>query len=180
MRTLLRSEVDPLLLVVGLKIGNWNELADIAAGGVLRKAYRPPNNAIELYVAAGHLLNWLAPEGWTLLQVDNSTAPTDDEIRVFERLVFGDDRTWDVGGQRSFLFDDAGKTEFGADQATLVLLVFFSLLFEWHVYLTSQSSTGGRRLGLLDGVAYFFGDAKTIEQADMLTTCVAEDPLRLS
>ena len=59
-------------------------------------------------------------------------------------------------------------------------LVFFSLLFEWHVYLTSQSSTGGRRLGLLDGVAYFFGDAKTIEQADMLTTCVAEDPLRLS
>jgi hypothetical protein len=180
MRVLSRIEADHLLLALGLKIGNWNELADDSEGVVTSKGYRPPRNALELYVVARQLLNWIAGGEWTFLQVDNSTAPANDEIRVFEKLMFHGEERWDIGAQRSFLLDDASKVGSATDQTSLVLLIFFSLVFEWHVYLTSKNSTRGQRLALQDGVVYFFGDAKTIERADTLVSRIAESPLHLS
>jgi hypothetical protein len=88
MRILTTHEADQLLFCKGMRIGKWNELTDISTDSMRYVAYQPPTNALELYVVAKQLLDWIALGGWVLLQIDNSTAPAPDEIKIFEKLVF--------------------------------------------------------------------------------------------
>ncbi|NIA67394.1 hypothetical protein HBA54_02190 [Pelagibius litoralis] len=180
MRILSQVEADELLRPLQLKIGEWNRLNDLASDDVPYKVYHPSRDTRELYVLAGYLLDWFAPEGWVLLQVDNSTWPSDDETGVFERLAFAAKQRWDIDTQRSFLFGDSSEDEFDIDRHQLILLIFFSLMFEWHVYLTCEKATPGQRLGLQDGVVYFIGEAKLIDAADATLQQIAENPLRFS
>lgn len=166
------AKANELLAPLGMKVGSWNELSNLPSLKVTQRAYSPPADAMELYVAAHRLANWIGSGSWTLLQVDNSTSPSEDELAIFERLVLNG-RQWDIAEQHTFLLGA------GAQRSTLVLLVYFSLLFTWHVHLTSETSLSGQRLALQDGVAYFFGDAATIQSADELIASLAADPRAL-
>jgi hypothetical protein len=164
-----RAKANELLAPLGMNVGSWNELSSLPSVPATHRAYSPPTDAMELYVAANRLANWIGSGSWTLLQVDNSTSPSDDELAIFERLVLNG-RPWDVAEQHTFLLGA------GAQQSTLVLLVYFSLLFTWHVHLASEASLAGQRLALQDGIAYFFGDSATIQSADELIASLAADP----
>lgn len=180
MRVLSQIEADELLRPLRLKIGEWNELKKLTSDDVPHEVHHPSRDARELYVLAGYVLDWLAPEGWILLQIDNSTWPSDDETGVFERLAFAAEQRWDIDTQRSFLFGDASEDESGIDRHQLILLIFFSLMFQWHVYLTCENAGPGQRLGLQDGVVYFIGDSKLVDTADAMLRRLAEDPQQLS
>ncbi|MEO3430520.1 hypothetical protein AAFN88_16800 [Pelagibius sp. CAU 1746] len=172
MRVLTQAEADSLLQPLDLKVGEWCELACLSSEVFPNKAYRPNPDARELYVLAGHLLDWLDPKDWVILQIDNSTAPLFDESKVFEELAFEPGQRWDLGNQRTFLF--------GIERAKLILIVFFSLVFEWHVYLTCKSADQGQRLGLQDGIVYFIGRPEMVGAAEAMVERIAENPLRLS
>lgn len=180
MQMLSHAKADQLLMPLGMKIGGWNELTSVHSGAVTHRAYSPPSNALELYVVAYRLSAWIVSGEWTLLQVDNSTSPTDDELRVFEKLVLAGQQEWRIGNQRTFLFEGSSDSESQSLKTTVVLLIHFALLFGWHVHLASEASLHGHRLALQDGVVYFFGDAQAIETADSLVKSMAADPQNLT
>ncbi|WP_409525035.1 hypothetical protein [Nitrincola sp. MINF-07-Sa-05] len=174
MRVINQQLASQLLDPSGIRIGDWNELlCSLQLGGVLHRSYSPPAEALELYVAAHRLAQWVISGNWTLLQVDNSTSPTEDEIAVFEKLIFNGEQSWDVAEQRTFLLEGAERL------STLVLLIYFALLFTWHIHLASEASLEGRRLALQDGGAYFYGNDSTLQDADELIVSLTTAPLKL-
>jgi len=162
-------EANRLLLELGLKVGEWNELTDLE-DAASHRAFVPSRDATQLYVAANRLLDWIPDAGWVLLQIDNSTAPSEDEASVFEQLMGS------VGPnlmeRHAFAFRDVAEVK-----TKLALLINFFLLFEWHVYLAFENGAKSQRLGLLDGVVYFFGRDSEIERADDLVRSIHESPL---
>ena len=169
-----RVRAEQLLQTLGLKIGDWNELSDLSPSKTPHRAFAAPTNALELYVAAHRLASWIGSGSWTLLQIDNSTSPMDDEVAVFENLVLKGRHSWDVAAQHTFLLGGSSR------QSTLVLLIYFALLFTWHVHLVSEASSSGQRLALQDGVTYLFGDASTIATADALIASLTSEPRALT
>jgi hypothetical protein len=180
MRVLSKGQANALLRPLGLEIGSWNGLNECGSEKASYRVYIAPQEARELYVLAGHVLDWLAPEGWVLLQVDNSTAPLEDEKRVFERLVFNGALSWDLDSQRSILFGEEGSSAPAVLREQLILLIYFALVFQWHVYLTCENAAPGQRLGLQDGAVYFLGDDSLMRRAEAVMRGHSEDPLRLS
>ena len=153
------------------ELGQYGSVRGVSGNGhSYRDWHTPPTDALELYVAAHRLANWVVSGSWTLLQLDNSTSPAEDEIAIFEKLAL---KPWDIAEQHTFLLNDQGR------ESTLVLLIYFALLFTWHIHLTSEASLGGQRLALLDGVAYFFGPTPAIQSADELIKNAAANPRAL-
>lgn len=163
-----------LLETLGLRIGGWNELCALHPESISHKAYSPPTEAIELYVVAHRLALYVGSDTWTILQIDNSTCPSDDEVAIFEKLVFGGQQPWDIARQHTFLLESQERS------STLVLLIYFALLFGWHIHLTSASSSEGQWLGLQDGAAYFFGNAIALRTAEDLIAQLLTEPRRIS
>jgi len=176
MRVISKFDADHLLANNGLKIGKWNELTDTIPGSVKYIELCPSKDALELYVVAKRIRLWLPFSEWMLFQIDNSTAPEDDEVKVFELLVLQDDQQWVVSEQKSFLIEDVK----GRAISTIDLLIYFSLLFEWHVHLTTAHSKNGQRLVIQDGIIYFFGDDNSIKDAEAVITVLHENPLSFS
>jgi hypothetical protein len=165
LRALTVAEASELLATLGLTIGGWNELVEITKKKAVNRRCTAPKEARALYLFSQQLLEWLSSKtsDWVLLQIDNSTSPLPDEVTVFELLVWGAADHWDVATQRTFVIEMAADRD--ADVATrLRMLIFISLMFEWHIHLTCQRSVDGRRLGLLDGVAYLFGDEVAVSE----------------
>jgi hypothetical protein len=168
MRSLTNAEASEFLAARGFRIGGWNELLETNTDKTITRQCAAPVEARELFNFAQHLMAWLSPKesDWFFLQIDNSTSPLEGEVGVFENLVLSNAMKWNVGHQHSFLFDkdsvpDAGSSVIPA----LVMLVFFALAFEWHIYLVAEKSGRGQKLGLLDGVAYLFGTEEIVRQA---------------
>lgn len=162
-----------LLVPIGIRIGEWNELRPLLPSAISHRSYAPPAGALELYVMAYRLAQWINSGAWTLLQVDNSTLPTDDEVGVFEAIAFDGQTFWDVATQHTFLLQGQQRL------STLALLIHFTLLFEWHVHLVSEGSLEGQRLALQDGLVYFFGGADALQSADGLITSLVAEPRKL-
>ncbi len=179
-KVLERDEANILLASLGLRVGDWNELTASNSAGQLNYAYVPPTEALELYVVSQRLTAWLGTRGWTLLQIDNSTSPTSDERRVFEAVVFEGKTFSFQDGQRSFLFNADSDFDDDSIQTKVALLVYFALLFGWHVHLTSRSSSNGKRLALLDTVAYCFGDETAVHAAEKVIDQLTSNPLAVS
>jgi hypothetical protein len=175
-----RQAANELLAPKGLTIGSWNELAAIDSTAQLSCAYIPSLAALELYITAQRLATWLETSGWTLMQIDNSTSPLDDEMRVLETAVFEGQKFLLSGEQRSFLFTCYLDADEESLQIKVALLIYLSLLFAWHVHLTSHSSLHGKRLALQDGIAYFFGDEVAMRSASLVIGQLAASPPAMS
>lgn len=167
MKSLTNAEASEFLAARGFRIGGWNDLLEIVADKTITQQCAAPVEARELFNFAQRLMAWLSPKesDWFFLQIDNSTSPLEDEVEVFENLVLSNATKWDVGHQHSFLLDKNSAHGIGISAVpTLVMLIFFALAFEWHIYLVAEKSCHGQRLGLLDGVAYLFGTEETVRQ----------------
>jgi hypothetical protein len=170
MQILTNAKANEFLATRGFRIGGWNELLETNANKTSVKHLAAPVDARELFNFSQQLMAWLSPKesDWVFLQIDNSTSPLDDELGVFENLVLSNAIRWDVGEQRSFLFEkDLAPNAGSSITPKLVLLIFFALAFEWHIYLVAEKSGSGQRLGLLDGVAYVFGTEEIVRQANI-------------
>jgi hypothetical protein len=169
------SYASKLLVTQSFRIGRWGEL--VAAADVDSISMSPPEEALPLYVLCTHLCEWILSGNWTVLQFDNSTFPSADEVAVFERLLLRGER-WNPLEERSFVLK-GGDAEDPSRKTTLVLLIYASLMFCWHVHVVSERSALGKRLALMDGVVHFFGDRNALQEAQQLLHAVASQPLAM-
>lgn len=179
MKVLSRHEADVILAPIAIKIGQWNELTDIASDK--QTAYvslKAPKVAIELYVASLWLVDWLPKGKWKLVQIDNSTSPGRDESLLFGRLMNSPIGEWDVAMQRTFLleFDDDMASRQKVD-IVIAGVVFFALMFQWHIHVVSDGGSSGQRLSIQDGFIYCFGNEENITVANSLFEQVRLNPL---
>lgn len=166
-RLISRIEADAMLKTKGLIIGSWGEFreADSSCFGV--RSFAPSRDARELLYLSRDIVSWLGPGAWVLYQVDNSTCPLDLENLVFDRIVLDLQCHWDIAEVRSFLFgfaDEAGEK----NSMDLILLIGYSIAFEWHVHLVSEATSAGQRVAIQDGVIHFYGDQKVLSEADRM------------
>jgi hypothetical protein len=167
MRALTNVEASALLAPLGLIIGRWNELVEIDYGKrVVDRQCIAPKEGRELYSFSQQLLDWLSSKtsDWVLLQIDNSTAPLPGEARAFSLIAHGDAGHWDFSMQRTFVLERGVEVEAEMFATRLRMLVLLALMFEWHVHLTCPRSGDRRRLSLLDGVAYLFGEEGAVSE----------------
>lgn len=164
MKILSRPEADTLLAPLGLKIGEWNELSAIASDSQPRTlTLAAPKVARDLYVASLWLTDWLPKGKWRLIQVDNSTSPSRDESLLFEQLINIPTRRWDVASQKTFKFELDENVEVGQRVDVVISsVIFFALMFEWHIHIASDGCLDGQRLALQDGDIYCFGNEESI------------------
>ncbi|MFD2234610.1 hypothetical protein [Phaeospirillum tilakii] len=171
-----REKAESLLISVGLRIGGWNQLAEM--DGVLSRhiQFHPGRGQSELYVLARHLSKWVARNGWVLIHFDNSTLPLDVEIDTVSFIFLAPGERWDITRQRIILVDSGDAAN---NHEAVSLMIFFGLMFEWHFYLAGEHAEPGRRLGILDGTVYFFGQTDALAEAGELIEQVTHTPLTL-
>ena len=171
------SSISSALLSAGVFIGPWGELKSLNAQDDFSVRLAPNEDALHLYVAAQHLARWLGPQNFFVIQIDNSTAPAEDEIDVFNFIVgkSSDCQYVDLGGVRTFFVSN----EFEKINNVAVVLINFMLIFSWHVHLVSDTCFHGRRLAIQDGVAYLCGGEADIEKAAVLVKKFIDNPLSL-
>lgn len=169
MQTISTEKAREILSPLGLGIGAWNEVIDLQ---VLSEnfMYQPPRLANELYVFCRILVQWISFQDWILIQIDNSTSPLEDEVDIMEN-IFAMSVSDKADANTSFVMD-------GSDShSKLAMLMFFAIIFEWHVHIVSASSKDGKRLGLQDGVVYFFGSSYQMKDARAAVAKFESSPL---
>lgn len=179
MKILSHPEADEILAPLDIKIGKWNELSDTVFNrqntSVILKA---PKAAIEIYVIALWLTDWLPKGKWKLIQIDNSTSPSRDESLLFGQLMSLPMGEWDIATQKTFLLDL--NDDIAARQQldmVIVSVIFFALMFQWHIHIVSDGGARGQRLAIQDGFAYFFGNDENISAAKTLVEQVFLHPV---
>lgn len=148
-----------------LAIGDWNEIKETSPNKSIPVACRPTTAAWELYAFSRELISWL-DEDRILFQVDNSTAPTEEQIELFEGIADLASKHWDVASQHTFLLD-LGSSFAGSERWRVELIAFFAIAFQWHVHLVGvgDKRDSTRRTALQDGSVYFFGDEQDLLSA---------------
>jgi hypothetical protein len=146
---------------IGMEIGAWNQISDVADSNqdsLSWVRYRAPERSRELYVFAQYVAGWLPRGSWKIFQIDNSTSFDVSEAHLFCHMVgiedyikFKEDMNF-----RTFLFE-SGDDDFLdiASEFMIADLIYLFLLFQCHGYVVSSGSFGGERIGVQDGFAYF-------------------------
>ena len=166
-----------ILNQLGVTIGKWNELTSSKNFEEFSFGYMPPRDSTLMYVASQKIAKWLDVRDFFILQIDNSTSPMDDEVNIFQTLIVPCGGGFDISEQRSYFF---AKSDKAMDvRGLLVLIVYFSILFSWHVHLISDASSNGSRIAIQDGVIYFIGDGEAIEKSKELISKKKKNPLSI-
>ncbi|MGO1000075.1 hypothetical protein [Lysobacter sp. CA196] len=176
-RLLTQLESANLLEKTDLKIGNWGELSTATSHQKFLQ-HSPSTSAIELYATAHCIIEWLAPGNTTLLLLDNSTMPSDDELETFGGLFLSPGEKWDIDATRgiAWTIPAGGAT---AVNSAIAIAAMLSTMFGWHAHLASENSTSGKRLGLQDGIIYFYGDSIELDKATRLINQITTNTLSM-
>lgn len=180
MKCITTQEANVFLRNIGMEIGNWNQVTDIAThkhGKPNWINYRAPRN--ELLNFSHHVAGWLPKGEWKIFQIDNATGWIDPvQWSLFGGLLFGAGDIPDVAENRTFLFE-FGKSK-SADEKTELLisnLIYVFLLFESHGYVVSSGSSAGQLLGIQDGFVYLSSREHDISGAESLLKNFESKPL---
>lgn len=179
MRTLLKSEANEILLTMGLEVSDWGGVSAFDNCPSSIKTFKPSKKALELYVTSMHLSKWLAASEYLLIQADNSTFPSADEILVLKVILGPLVDEWLSASNRSLLIEENSGSSLCADAEMVALVIYFSIIFEWHICLVSGRKGVGARLGIQDGVVSFYGDKILIEKANSIIRNSSVRPLML-
>jgi hypothetical protein len=178
-RPLQPAAANERLAQIGLTIGEWNELADRVTGASVHFSFAPSRDVSHVYALAHRLAASFSESAWALVQFDHSTAPSPDEVRTFEALVFEPNSSWDLDTQRAFLFERSSQRP-ADDLTSLTMTIFFAITFYWHVYIAFDGAEDGRRVGLQDGIVYFIGDERFVQLGKAWAADFERDPLPLA
>jgi hypothetical protein len=173
------AEANERLAQIGLTIGEWNEIADHVTGASVHFSFAPSRDVSHVYALAHRLAASFSESAWALVQFDHSTAPSPDEIRIFEALAFEPGTSWDLGAQRTFLFERSSQRP-ADDLTSLTMTIFFAITFYRHVYIAFDGTENGRRIGLQDGIVYFIGDERFVQLGKAWGASLELDPLSLA
>jgi hypothetical protein len=181
MKALSTQEANAYLAHIGMRIGDWNQIADIGGPQASESSwvnYPAPENSNELLSFSQHAAGWPPKGEWKMLQIDNSTCLDAVQENFIGRLLFGPEYVGRLNDSRNFLFE-FGKSWTDDRNTELLIsdLVFSFLLFEAHGYFVSSNSNDGARLGIQDGFAYFSARDKDIHGTNTLLENFARNPL---
>ena len=181
MKTPSPEDANALLNPLGMKIGEWNEVSDIDPGSPAPwTSDQAPRDSIAQYVLVQHLTGWLSGDRWMLIQIDNSTNPSPDEVLLFERLLVGSIGEMEIANQRTFIVELSKNDDDNRQAAFVISMVMFvALLFEWHIHLVSSGCRKRQRLALQDGVVYLFDDKQHLPDARQMLENLKSHPLSL-
>lgn len=143
----------------GFEIGQWNELKPVFGVGI--NSVEPTTESQSLYSLAMRLCGWINSSDWVLIQLDNSTFPTEDETKVFERIALLE-KEWNPAIERTFYIAATDSSDQLGKDVTLTLMIYFAIVFDWHIHIISGVTERGKKLALLDGVIHFFGSKESI------------------
>jgi hypothetical protein len=159
MKFLDKDDANLRLRVIGMEVGDWNEIVDVNRHPDQKDYfinYRAPRDAASLYCFSQHVAGWLPDGDWKLFQIDNSTLLAPDEEFFFACLLCSLNSSFDPSKNRTLLFEFGnGKVSDVSADLRISNLIYAFLLFECHGYVVSSSSIGGEILGVQDGFIYF-------------------------
>lgn len=180
MRRLTVEEANQHLASVHLKIGIWSQVCDATEHPFQAFEWinhAAPDRALPLYSFSHHVLQWLEPGAWTLVQIDDSTCFNEDEDFLISRLLFGPQVCGLLIESRSFLFE-FGKPDTLQEQWLLGDLLHLMLLFGGHCQVVSAGSVQGQYLSVQDGYVYFLSrDPKDLAKAREVLEQTEDAPL---
>lgn len=181
MKCLEVQEANGYLGHIGMEIGNWGQVTDIA--GEQHRArywinYCAPKEVLLNF--SHHVSGWLPSGNWKIFQIDNSTGWIDPvQLSLFAGLLFGADNIPDLNklDNRTFLFEFGKNVDANSNTELLISnLIFVFLLFESHGYVVSSNSNAGEVLGVQDGFIYFSSWDKNISGAKKVLQDFERDP----
>lgn len=174
---IINMNVLSILNQLGVTIGTWNELVSSKNDEEFSFGYMAPRDSTLMYVVSQKIAEWLDVQDFFILQIDNSTSPMDDEVKIFQALITPCGEEFDISERKSYFFARSDKAM--DVRGLLVLIVYFSILFSWHVYLISDTSSNGSRIAIQDGVIYFIGDGEAIGKSKELIAILEKNPLSI-
>jgi hypothetical protein len=184
MKLLTLQEANQYLGGIGMEIGDWNQITDIASrqlGKCHWKNYCAPKDRLLNF--SQHVAGWLPKGDWKIFQIDNSTGWMDPvQVSLFGGLLFGADNIPDLNqtDNRTFLFEFGKNGNVDKDTELLIAnLIYVFLLFESHGYVVSSNSNLGQRLGIQDGVVCFSLGNKNMPEVEALLDNFERNPLTL-
>jgi hypothetical protein len=158
MKILTTLETAEFLTRLGLSLGAWRDLRSTGTKDPQWISHSPPVGADLLWSLSASVVSWL-PVGDLLIQIDNSTSPLQGEDVLFSRLVSGSLTPWDVASDRSILLVREDKTSTdNTPDVVITAIIFFAILYQWHIHIVSSGCMRGQRVAIQDGVFYFYGD----------------------
>jgi hypothetical protein len=155
MKTLSAIEAASYLDPVGMKVGDWNEIANVS-GDLRWIKQRAPKESLLGF--SQHVAGWLPKSKWKIFQVDNSTWMDPVEASFFGGLLFGAESTVDINSlkTKTFLFEFGNSKEQNDNTELLISnLIYVFLLFSSHGYVVSSNEVNRRVVGVQDGFVYF-------------------------
>lgn len=173
-----KSDADNFLSPLGLLVGDWGGVTVSDASLFSTVTFEPSKIALELYVTSMVLSKWLDRDGRILAQADNSTFPTADELAVF-RIILGPLADgWILAENRSLLVQADAYRDASQISQVIALLIYYSILFEWHVHLVSVCKEGVSRLVIEDGIVSVCGSGRLRESIDVVVRKITARPLQ--
>jgi hypothetical protein len=161
MKSLSISDSNQLLAAIGMRIGDWNQIASIdrtQADLVHRTSFTAPRESSELFCVAFHATGWLPPGQWKLLQIDNSNYFNVVDRSLLSQLLFGTQWHCNLNAPEcsSFLFEYSDRSDINQKSDLLISHLIYSLLLvEGHAYLVSAASKDQELLAIHDGALHF-------------------------
>lgn len=155
-----------------LKADGWGGLIP-ADPAVWRSAAAssPDLNALEIYSLAHRLAMHLGGEERVSILIGNSTFPTEDEQEIFQSVAA---LSWaEILDPRSLYWSRSRDR-----LADLVLLIYFAVVFEWHLFLVG-SSDDGCFVAIQDGTVYGYCHESSSCSILSLFEDLASNPLRI-
>lgn len=170
-----------LLSSIGMTVGDWERL-EYSSNKENHHAlsYQAPQDARKLYCFSLQAATWLPVSSWKLLQIDMSSTLAWHEGLILARLLLGEFDCLDFTKTRSFLFEFGDKQDTNRKCELIIAnVIYFSLLYESHMYITSSASTDGQILAIQDGFVGFISRETDISGAHEVIKEYENNPLNL-
>lgn len=156
-----------------LEIGKWNGVTSSCSEYNLCYSLNTNTDALRLYNLSWAVARWLSVDNYFIIQMDNSTCASSDEIDVVDMISQGE---IDQVFFEERLPKIINGSSAGNDCALLAMLIYFSIIFSWHIYFIPDSSFEGKRFAALDGMLCFFGSSTVINDVQSLLEKIENNP----
>lgn len=182
MKSLSISDSNQLLAAIGMRIGDWNQIAPTdrtPADLMQRTSFTAPRASSELFCLAFHAAGWLPSGRWKLLQIDNSNYFNVVDRSLLSQLLFGTQWLCNLNTPEcsSFLFEYADRGDINQKtDLQIAHLIYSLLLVEGHAYLVSAGSKDKELLAIHDGTLCFSSLRTDVSGATDALTRFKENP----
>lgn len=181
MRYLTTQKANTYLCQVGMQIGDWNQLTEVAtleSGESSWINFQAPKGAQELLNFSQHVAGWLPKGAWKIFQVDNSCSLDAVQMDFVGRLIRDSELVRKILERRTWIFEFGNDVNADASaELCLSNLIYSFLLFESHGYAVSSGGSARQYLAIQDGFVYFYSNEEGIEDVKRLLKDFENDPL---